>query len=175
MNVNDSRIANGTGAGHCSPVRANVGSCAHKYNPGAHTPERALAALDRHLSKISSLSQEAFDLADDVAVETGEGLHDMSRGGGMLCQVPHEGMVMQEMRQVRQVRQWMLKRTGLQRRGSLRNCTLLALDVLVSSLPHRARFKFQPRLALPYCGGKGRLRERRGQCCRSARAGRRPW
>ena len=95
--------------------------------------------------------------------------------GGMLCQVPHEGMVMQEMRQVRQVRQWMLKRTGLQRRGSLRNCTLLALDVLVSSLPHRARFKFQPRLALPYCGGKGRLRERRGPCCRSARAGRRPW
>ena len=81
VNVNDSTIANGTGAGHCSPVRANVGSCAHKCNPGARTPERALAALDRHLSKISSLSQEAFDLADDVAVETGEGLHDMSQGG----------------------------------------------------------------------------------------------
>ena len=93
-------------------------------------------------------------------------------GGGMLCQVRNEGMVMQEMRQVRQ---WMLKRTGLQRRRSLRNSTLLALDVLVSSLPHRTRFRFQPRLAPPYCGGKGRLRERRGPCCRSARAGRRPW
>ena len=91
MNVNDSTIANGTGAGHCSPVRANVGSCAHKYNPGAHTPERALAALDRHLSKISSLSQEAFDLADDVAVETGEGLHDMSQGGGHAVSSPARG------------------------------------------------------------------------------------